>query len=116
MIVDMACMLQEKMYSHTCDACADDTGKLVEAFITFLYLDFIGSSITFVSMGQMCGILDDKGGIPHSNKAFIAGKPRSIVIMEVMNQCQHLCSDLMYAGYRQQLVKSSHCLQCWQES
>ena len=51
----------------------DDTGKLVEALITFLYLDFIGSSITFVSMGQMCGILDDKGGIPHSNKAFIAG-------------------------------------------
>lgn len=38
----------------------DDTGKLVEALITFLYLDFIGSSITFVSMGQMCGILDDK--------------------------------------------------------
>ena len=24
--------------------------------------------------GQMCGILDDEGGIPHSNKAFIAGK------------------------------------------
>ncbi|KAK9805952.1 hypothetical protein WJX73_008142 [Symbiochloris irregularis] len=48
------------------------TGKLVEAFITFLYLDFIGSSITFVSMGQMCGILDDQGSIPHSNKAFIS--------------------------------------------
>ncbi|KAK9830128.1 hypothetical protein WJX72_009909 [[Myrmecia] bisecta] len=51
---------------------AGNTGKLIEAFITFLYLDFIGSSITFVSMGAMCGILDDDGSMPHANSAFIA--------------------------------------------
>jgi adenine/guanine/hypoxanthine permease len=51
----------------------DDTGKLIEAFFTFLYLDFIGSSITFVSMGSMCGILDADGNIPYSNRAFISG-------------------------------------------
>ncbi|KAG2495504.1 hypothetical protein HYH03_006448 [Edaphochlamys debaryana] len=53
-------------------AWGDQTGKLIEAFITFLYLDFIGSCITFVAMGEMCGILDEKGNMPRSNMAFIA--------------------------------------------
>lgn len=45
---------------------------LFVAFLTFLYLDFIGSCITFVAMGEMCGILDDKGNMPRSNLAFCA--------------------------------------------
>jgi hypothetical protein len=31
----------------------EDTGALVGALFLFLYLDFIGSSITFVSLGQV---------------------------------------------------------------
>lgn len=31
----------------------NDTGALVGAFFLFLYLDFIGSSITFMSLGQV---------------------------------------------------------------
>ncbi|KAG2449606.1 hypothetical protein HYH02_005139 [Chlamydomonas schloesseri] len=50
----------------------DKTGDLIIAFITFLYLDFIGSCITFVAMGEMTGILDEKGNMPRSNMAFIA--------------------------------------------
>jgi AGZA family xanthine/uracil permease-like MFS transporter len=38
----------------------------------FLYLDFIGSSITFVSLGQMAGLLNKKGDMPRSNIAFLA--------------------------------------------
>ena len=37
------------------------TGTMVGAFITFLYLDFIGSSITFVSLGQMAGACVGRG-------------------------------------------------------
>eukprot|EP00198_Chlamydomonas_reinhardtii_P009149 XP_001698486.1 xanthine/uracil/vitamin C permease [Chlamydomonas reinhardtii] len=48
------------------------TGDLIIAFVTFLYLDFIGSCITFVAMGEMTGILDEKGNMPRSNMAFIA--------------------------------------------
>eukprot|EP00898_Chlorokybus_atmophyticus_P000922 jgi/Chlat1/1830/Chrsp14S02224 len=40
----------------------DNTKTLVEAFITFLYLDFIGSCITFYSMGE----------IPRCNWAFLS--------------------------------------------
>lgn len=47
-------------------------GPLVGALVTFLYLDFIGSAITFCSLGQMAGILDESGDIPRSNVAFIA--------------------------------------------
>jgi AGZA family xanthine/uracil permease-like MFS transporter len=36
------------------------TGTLVGAFFMFLYLDFIGSSITFVAMGELMGLVDDK--------------------------------------------------------
>lgn len=32
----------------------------VAAFFLFFYLDFIGSSITFVAMGEMMGIVDEK--------------------------------------------------------
>lgn len=49
-----------------------NTGHLVGAFFTFLYLDFIGSSITFVSLGQMAGLVNEKGEIPRSNIAFLA--------------------------------------------
>lgn len=42
------------------------------AFVMFLYLDFIGSSITFVSLGQMAGVINDKGDMPRSNIAFLA--------------------------------------------
>lgn len=45
-----------------------NTGTLIGGFFTFLYLDFIGSCITFVSMGTMCGIVDEEGNIPNSNK------------------------------------------------
>lgn len=49
------------------------TGKLIEATITFLYLDFIGACITFYSLGNMMDILDPNTGIiPNSNKAFAA--------------------------------------------
>jgi AGZA family xanthine/uracil permease-like MFS transporter len=49
------------------------TGKLIGAFVTFLYLDFIGSCITFYSMGTMMDIIDEKTGIiPNSNKGFAA--------------------------------------------
>jgi AGZA family xanthine/uracil permease-like MFS transporter len=47
-------------------------GTIFGGFITFLYLDFIGSCITFVSMGTMCGIVNVDGDIPKSNRAFIA--------------------------------------------
>ncbi|PNH13010.1 Adenine/guanine permease AZG1 [Tetrabaena socialis] len=53
-------------------AWGNQTGELIEAFVTFLYLDFIGSCITFVAMGEMCGILDEKGNMPRSNIAFLA--------------------------------------------
>jgi AGZA family xanthine/uracil permease-like MFS transporter len=39
-------------------------GTLIGGFFTFLYLDFIGSCITFVSLGTMCGIVDKDGNIP----------------------------------------------------
>eukprot|EP00271_Cylindrocystis_brebissonii_P015900 TRINITY_DN38970_c0_g1_i1.p1 TRINITY_DN38970_c0_g1~~TRINITY_DN38970_c0_g1_i1.p1 ORF type:complete len:509 (+),score=100.40 TRINITY_DN38970_c0_g1_i1:140-1666(+) len=49
------------------------TGKLIGAAITFLYLDFIGACITFYSLGQMMDIIEeDTGIIPNSNKAFSA--------------------------------------------
>lgn len=51
---------------------ADNRKDLFVAFLTFLYLDFIGSCITFVAMGEMCGVLDDRGNIPRSNLAFCA--------------------------------------------
>lgn len=35
------------------------------------YLDFIGSSITFVAMGEMMGVIDKKGNMPRSNMAFM---------------------------------------------
>ncbi|PSC74630.1 adenine guanine permease AZG1 [Micractinium conductrix] len=47
-------------------------GPLVGALVTFLYLDFIGSAITFCSLGQMAGLLNEEGDIPNSNIAFIA--------------------------------------------
>lgn len=50
----------------------DNTGRLVGALFTFLYLDFLGSAITFAAMGAMCGLLNDKGEIPRSNRAFMA--------------------------------------------
>ncbi|KAL4858275.1 Adenine/guanine permease AZG1 [Chlorella vulgaris] len=49
-----------------------NVGRVVGAFVTFLYLDFIGSAITFCSLGQMAGILDEHGNIPRANLAFIA--------------------------------------------
>eukprot|EP00850_Spirogloea_muscicola_P011040 SM000067S20317 [mRNA] locus=s67:310511:313684:+ [translate_table: standard] len=49
------------------------TGKLIEAMITFLYLDFIGSCITFYSMGTMMDIIDEETGmLPNTNKGFVA--------------------------------------------
>eukprot|EP00897_Mesotaenium_endlicherianum_P005733 jgi/Mesen1/5188/ME000258S04286 len=49
------------------------TGKLIGAAVTFLYLDFIGSCITFYSMGTMMDIIDDETGtVPNTNKAFVA--------------------------------------------
>jgi len=50
----------------------ENTGALIGAFVMFLYLDFIGSSITFVSLGQMAGLLNKKGDMPRSNIAFLA--------------------------------------------
>lgn len=51
-------------------AWVDKTGTLIGAFVTFLYLDFIGACITFYSMGTMMGIIDETTGlIPNSNKA-----------------------------------------------
>lgn len=50
----------------------DNTGRLVGALFTFLYLDFLGSAITFSAMGAMCGMLNEEGAIPRSNLAFIA--------------------------------------------
>lgn len=49
-----------------------DTAHLVQALVTFLYLDFIGSCITFVAMGQMMGIIDDHGRMPRANMAFLS--------------------------------------------
>ena len=49
-----------------------DTGKLIGALFTFLYLDFLGSAITFAAMGTMCGMLNESGDIPKSNLAFIS--------------------------------------------
>ena len=45
-------------------AWAGRVGTLIGGFITFLYLDFIGSCITFVSLGSMSGIIDRDGNIP----------------------------------------------------
>eukprot|EP00270_Netrium_digitus_P014605 TRINITY_DN4989_c0_g1_i1.p1 TRINITY_DN4989_c0_g1~~TRINITY_DN4989_c0_g1_i1.p1 ORF type:complete len:523 (+),score=109.32 TRINITY_DN4989_c0_g1_i1:57-1625(+) len=54
-------------------AWGNDAGTLVEGVITFLYLDFIGSSITFYSMGKMMDVIDpETNAIPHTNKAFLA--------------------------------------------
>lgn len=53
-------------------AWAGQVGTLIGGFITFLYLDFIGSCITFVSLGSMSGIIDKDGNIPRSNMAFVA--------------------------------------------
>lgn len=39
----------------------ENTGALIGAFVMFLYLDFIGSSITFVSLGQMAGEAGGEG-------------------------------------------------------
>ncbi|KAF8071270.1 AZG1 [Scenedesmus sp. PABB004] len=50
----------------------ENAGTLVGAFFMFLYLDLIGSSITFVSLGQMAGVLNDSGDMPRSNIAFLA--------------------------------------------
>jgi AGZA family xanthine/uracil permease-like MFS transporter len=36
------------------------------------YLDFIGSSITFVSLGRMAGVVNKEGVMPRSNLAFLA--------------------------------------------
>lgn len=44
------------MQSHMCDCDHWQVG----AFFLFLYLDFIGSSITFVAMGEMMGLVDEK--------------------------------------------------------
>ncbi|KIZ07632.1 putative MFS transporter, AGZA family, xanthine/uracil permease [Monoraphidium neglectum] len=77
-----------------------NTGTLVGALVTFLllptpafdstpsltpnptceprrlyilsYLDFIGSSITFVSLGRMAGVVNKEGVMPRSNLAFLA--------------------------------------------
>ncbi|GAX80933.1 hypothetical protein CEUSTIGMA_g8368.t1 [Chlamydomonas eustigma] len=56
-----------------------NTQELIAAYFLFLYLDFVGSSITFVSMGQMMGLLDDKGNIPRSNMAFSADAVATII-------------------------------------
>ncbi|GAQ79544.1 xanthine uracil vitamin c permease [Klebsormidium nitens] len=53
-------------------AWGSDSGKLISAFVTFLYLDFIGACITFYSMGTMMDIIDENGDIPNSNKGFLA--------------------------------------------
>lgn len=53
-------------------AWGDNTGTLVGALITFLYLDFIGSSITFQSLGQLQGLINDKGDMPRANIAFLS--------------------------------------------
>lgn len=50
----------------------ENTGTLIGALVTFLYLDFIGSSITFVSLGQMAGVVNKEGTMPRSNLAFLA--------------------------------------------
>lgn len=50
----------------------ENTNDLIGAFFLFLYLDFIGSSITFVAMGEMMGIVDDDGNIPRANMAFLS--------------------------------------------
>jgi AGZA family xanthine/uracil permease-like MFS transporter len=50
----------------------DNTGALIGAMFTFLYLDFLGSAITFAAMGQMQGMVNDKGDIPNANRAFSA--------------------------------------------
>eukprot|EP00775_Hariotina_reticulata_P004113 gene4113-4359_t len=49
-----------------------NTGELIGALVFFFYLDMIGSSITFVSLGQMAGVLNDHGDMPRSNIAFLA--------------------------------------------
>ncbi|WIA12239.1 hypothetical protein OEZ85_012305 [Tetradesmus obliquus] len=49
-----------------------NTGELIGALMMFLYLDLVGSSITFVSLGQMAGVLNKKGDMPRSNIAFLA--------------------------------------------
>lgn len=49
-----------------------NTPTLVGAFVTFLYLDFIGSAITFVSLGRMAGVVNKKGTMPRSNLAFLS--------------------------------------------
>lgn len=52
----------------------DNTGRLIGAVFTFLYLDFLGSAITFAAMGQMCGMVNEKGDIPNR----CAAPPRSL--------------------------------------
>jgi xanthine/uracil/vitamin C permease (AzgA family) len=42
-------------------------------------LDFIGSAITFCSLGQMAGILSKDGDIPRSNIAFVADASASMM-------------------------------------
>ncbi|KAI8469218.1 MAG: xanthine/uracil/vitamin C permease [Monoraphidium minutum] len=49
-----------------------NTPTLVGAFVTFLYLDFIGSAITFVSLGKMAGVVNPRGNMPRANLAFLA--------------------------------------------